>query len=137
MGTHIDDHEVVEMYRDLSKAPGRIQRRAPDVLRKGAVQIKKGMRADFAASMFSGGHRGTYHPRTHMAINFDRLSRYEYEIGVDKGGSGSLGNILAFGAGAHSGPIVDHTAALRRETPEVLRHFGELGEEAVFGDRTE
>lgn len=132
-GYHIDDSEVRELYRDLSDAPGRIQRSAHKVLRRGAVEIKKGMRADFIAAEFSGGHRGTYHPHIPRAINFDEIGPWTYEIGVDKNGpQGGLGNILAFGTG-HNGPIVDHTAALRRETPNVLREFGLAGEDAVLG----
>lgn len=134
---HVEDREVKELYRDLIEAPGRVQRRVPGVMRKGAVQIKRGMRRDFIESQFSGGHRGTYHPHIHKAINFDRISD-GYEIGVDKhqGHQGDLGNILAFGT-SHNAPIVDHTAAMYRELPNILDHLGEVAEESVLGDRSE
>lgn len=137
MSVHVDDTQVKELYKDLRGAPGRMQRRAPKVLRRGAVEIKKGMRHDFVESQFSGHHRGTYHPDIHRAINFDQKGLLDFEIGVDKDGpQGGLGNILAFGT-SHNGAIVDHTAALWREAPEVEKHLGEAAEESVLGDRSE
>lgn len=137
IGDGVDSHEVKELALDLAKAPGRIQRRVPAVLRKGAVEVKKGMRHDFRDKPISkAGHRG-YYPHLLRAIGYDELTPYDYEIGIDKNAhQGALGNIIAFGT-AHNGPEVDHTAALRREAPAIERHLADTAEESVLGDRSE
>ena len=128
----IDTRDVRDLYRDLSKAPGRIQRKADGVLKKGAVKIKSGMRREFRNVRGWRGHRG-YYPHIATAIGFDKIVD-GYEIGIDKNGDqGGLGNILAFGT-SNNAPVVDHTAALRRETPHVLRELGEAAEESVLGE---
>lgn len=130
----IDSREVETLALDLSKAPGRIQRKAPGVLRRGAVEIKKGMRRDFFSQPKVRGHRG-YYPKVARAINYDELTPYDYEIGVDKNSDqGPLAHILAFGS-VNNAPVVDKNAALRRELPIIQEHLADAAEESVLGRR--
>lgn len=123
-----DFSEVKELVRDLETAGHRVDGEMRSIMKRGAVEIKKGMRKDFR------GHE--YLPGVPFAINFDGGGfggDIEYEIGVDKrGDQGELGNILAYGDGVH-GPHVDHTASLRREAPIVERLIAEAGEDAPLG----
>ena len=125
MGIHVDASEVRALARDMAKAPSRMNRSGPRVMKKGAVQIKKGMAADFADN--------NYYPYISSAVNFDDISDWEKEIGVDKHGpQGGLGNILAFGT-SNNAAVVDHVASLRRETPILVENLADAAEAAVFG----
>jgi hypothetical protein len=125
VAVHIDASEVGLLAVDMSRAPQRLQRQAPDKLGHSARNIRANMREDFS------GHR--YAPHIPNAVNYSRLGRLEYEIGVDKDGpQGGLGNILAYGT-SNNAPVVDHTLSLHREVPSLERRLGEAAEDAVFG----
>lgn len=120
---HFDSDEVDEIFVDLTKAPNRMQRRAPAVFRRGAVQIKAGMRDD------ASGH--DYLGQLPYTINYDELSPLDYEIGYDKVGQGNLAVFAAFGS-INNAPVLDLNAPLRRESRHVERHLGDEGESAVL-----
>lgn len=133
---HFDTTQIELLAKDLRSADDRVHRAASATLKKGAVKIKRGMKRDFANTRGVAGHKG-YYPHIAKAINFDQLGPLAYEIGIDKGQSGDqgdLGNILAFGS-ANNAPVVDHTAALRREAPLVLHHLALDAQESVLGGR--
>ena len=118
MDVSIDASQVDKLAADLGKAGRKATLQATAVIAKGALNIKNGMKADFT------GHR--YAPRIPAAINYD-LRGLSAEIGVDKRGpQGGLGNILAFGTSKNAA-VVDHTAALRREVPNIEKFLGEIG----------
>ncbi len=121
-----DTSEVKRLAVDLSEAPSRLQRKAPKVMARGAFQIKKGMRKD------ASGHN--FLSKLSYKVNYDQLDSggLNYEIGFDKVGQGNLANIIVFGS-INNAPVFDHTAALRRETPLILHHLGDAGEDSVFG----
>ena len=119
-----DTSEVDRLAADLSKAPARIQRSAPKVFARAAFEIKKGMKRD------ASGHR--HLPQLDQHVSYDRLGLLDYEIGFDKVGQGNLANFAAFGS-INNAPVMDHTAALRHEIPEIMRHLGDEGEDAVLG----
>lgn len=127
-----DTSELERLAVDLSKAPGRLQRRAPKVFARAAFEIKKQMRKDLREGMYN--HRRTHIPDMLGQINYDRLDTLglAYEIGIDKDGQGKLGNFAAFGS-INNAPIFDHTSSLRRELPNLVRHLGDAGEDAVLG----
>lgn len=123
-----DKTELDELALDLSKAPDRIQRRAPQVFARGAFEIKRGMKRD------AGGHR--FLPRLDQHVSYDRLGPLDYEIGFDKVGQGHLANFAAFGS-VNNAPVLDHTAPLRHELPEIQRHLLDEGADSALGDSYE
>ena len=97
-----------DLVRDLTAAPGRAQRKAPDVVRKGAVNVKND-----AQRLISGLRHAPLYPQS---ITFDvkwEGSSYVAEIGPDKDKpQGALGNLLEYGSSrnaplAHLGPALD------------------------------
>lgn len=135
-GQSIDRSELNELALDLSKAPGRIQRRVPKVLRRGALEVKRGMARDFFSQPKVAGHRG-YYPHVARAVSYDELTPFDFEIGVDKNAEqGPLANILAFGS-VNNAPVVDQTASLRREMPKIQMHLGDAAEDCVLSDKGE
>ena len=118
MDVSIDASQVDRLAADLGRAGRKATLQATAVIAKGALNIKNGMKADFT------GHRNAI--RIPAAINYD-LRGLSAEIGVDKRGpQGGLGNILAFGTSKNAA-VVDHTAALRREVPNIEKFLGEIG----------
>lgn len=123
-----DTSQVDRLAVDLSEAPGRIQRRAPKVFEVGANKIKKGMRAE------ASGHRHLRGLPQH--VNYTKFSALDFEIGIDKGGQGSLGNFAAFGS-VNNVRVMDHTAPLRHELPFIQRNLVDAGADAVLGEKDE
>jgi hypothetical protein len=119
-----DTSEVATLAADLAAAPGRIQREAPRVLRTAAFRIKAGMRQDFS-------HHG-HLPGLGAKVAYDEITPLFYEIGIDKGGQGSLGNVAAYGT-SNNAPVADKNAALIKETPVVIQYLGNAGEDATLG----
>lgn len=125
-GIHIDTSEVDRLAVDLSQAPGRIQRKAPKVMQVGAYKIKQEMQSDFSGH----GHL----PHLGHKVNYDRRDALglSYEIGIDKGGQGDLGNIAAYGS-SNNAPVADKNAGLRKELPMIVFHLGGAAEDSVLG----
>jgi len=122
MDFSIDASQVDRLAVELGRAGRKATLGATAVIGKAAQNIKTGMQADFSGH----GHA----PNIPRAINYD-LRGLSAEIGVDKRGpQGGLGNILAFGTSKNAA-VVDHTAALRRELPNVAKFLGDVGERAL------
>lgn len=125
---NIDSSEVNGLLVDLQRAPGRMQRRAPRTMKRSALEIKRGMQKDFS------GH--DYAPRVPASLEFQQLDGLglTWEIGeLDSAGAQwGIAAILAYGT-SNNAPVVDHTAALRRETPTMLLHLGGDAEDCVLG----
>ena len=124
MSIEFDTSEVNRLALDLSNADGRLRTKAGQVLYVGANKIKKGMKAD------ASGHG--HLPTLDAHVSYDKLGAFEYEIGFDKVGQGHLANIAAFGS-VNNAPVMDHTAALRRETPHIVEKLGDAAEDSVLG----
>lgn len=129
MGVHIDTSEVNRLAADLTQAPKRVQLKARGVMKKGALNVKIGMGRDFS------GHSHAPHLGT-AAMEFEQRDSLglSYEIGeLDSGGpQWGLAGIFAYGT-SNGGPVVDLTAALRRETPAITHHLGDAAEDSVLG----
>jgi hypothetical protein len=129
MGKHIDTSDARDLVVDLAGAPGRIRRKAPAVMKRGALEVKRGMADDFS------GHR--YAGRVPASLEFEQRDALGlvYEVGeLDSAGpQWGIAAILAYGT-SNNAPVVDHTAALRREVPAIERHLGDAGEEAALGN---
>ena len=122
MSFEIDASEVDLLAVSLGKAGRKVALDSAKVIAKGAGKVAEGMRKDFSGH----GHA----PAIPRAINYD-VRGLDFEVGVDKRGpQGGLGNILAFGTSKNAA-VVDHTASLRRELPEIEKWLGDVGERAV------
>lgn len=129
MNISLDHSELDEVAVDLAKAPGRIARTAPKVLKTGAFKAKQNLQRD------ADGHRHLDSFAHHVA--FEQLDGLglDYEIGFNKSGQGKLAPIMVFGS-VNNAPIMGTPAdALRKEMPAILIHLADAGADAVFGGR--
>jgi hypothetical protein len=125
MELHWDTSEVDRLAIDLSRAPGRMQRRAPKVFAVGMAKAKKNLKR------MASGH--SHLPQLDSHVEYDRLGDLHYELGFNKVGQGSLANIAVYGS-INNAPIMGTPAdALRVELPYILRHLGDEAAEAVLG----
>ena len=104
----MDTDGLDELVRDLTTSPARVQRKAAEVVRKGAVNVKND-----AARLITGLAHAPFYP---ASITFDEKwhgTAIEAEVGPDKDRpQGALGNILEYGTAnnaplAHLGPALD------------------------------
>ncbi len=124
-GFRWDTTELNRLVADLTAAPGRVQRKAPAVFARGAFEIKG--RIKRAAK--GHGHL----PQLDAHVSYDKLGPLEYEIGFDKVGQGSLANIAVFGS-VNNDPVMESPVMIARyERPQIERHLGDAGVEAVLG----
>ena len=122
MNIEIDASEVDLLALSLGNAGRKATLEAAKVVARGAGKVADGMRQDFT------GH--SHAPAIPRAINYD-VRGLSFEVGADKRGpQGGLGNILAFGT-SRNAPVVDHTASLRREMPEIEKWLADVAEKAV------
>jgi hypothetical protein len=128
MGIHIDTSEVDRLAVDLGQAPARIQRTAPAVMKRGALEVLRGMRKDFS------GHRQARGVPLSLEMEPRDIAGLTWQVGeVDSAGvQWGLAAILAYGT-SNNAPNTDHTAALRREAPVIEHHLADEGENAVLG----
>lgn len=124
---HWETDEMERVGVDLSEAPGRMQRRAPKVFGRGALEIKNRIQID------ATGHDFLEDLPRH--VSYDRLALLEYEIGFEKVGQGNLAVFAVFGS-VNNAPVMESPVmAARREIPSIERHLGNEGEDAVLGGR--
>lgn len=122
MDISIDASEVAALAVDLGKAGRKATLAATKVVAKGAHNVAENMRQDFT------GH--SHAPHIPRAVNYD-VRGLSFEVGVDKSGpQGGLGNILAFGTSKNA-PVVDHTASLRRELPNLEKYLADIGVDSL------
>jgi hypothetical protein len=118
----IDTREISQLEHSLYGASDSIQRKAPAVIKKGAVNIKK----DARDAISSARAVRTTIPAYPYAIGFSirGYSGTEAEIGPSRrrGKQGKLGNLLEYG-GMFNAPIPHLQPALEREAPNVARHL--------------
>lgn len=132
MGRRVDTSEVLALARDFDRAPARLNRDLRKVFTVGANKIKKGMRADLRDGL---SRSRSYLPELVGKINYDPVAGagdVEFEVGIDKGGQGDLGNVAAFGT-SNNAAVFDHTASLRREIPDLVRYSADAAENALPG----
>lgn len=132
---HIDDSELAQLEIDISGAPGRIQRKAPEALRtKVGPELDRQMRVDATGHMGNWfGRPGTEYVTPTPPISHEMIDTWTVEAGVEPRGSGKLWRIIVFGS-TNNEPVYDHTAALRRSIPFALNALGVAAEESVLGN---
>lgn len=126
MGTHLEDHEVVNLYHDLRGAPTRVQFAARRAMPDFSRRIEREMKVD------AGGHRYLSHLPT--AVSWEMLTQFESEIGLGpkRGTQGSLAHIIAHGS-INNAPVYDYMAGPRRALPSIEQSCADLAEKSVFG----
>lgn len=103
-----------ELVRDLTEAPGKVQRRAPLVITEGARMVQTKWRQEAGFS-----RHAPYYP---ASITFElrwKGSALEAEIGPDKAlPQGALGNLIEYGS-ANNPPHGNDVASLAEAAPKV------------------
>jgi hypothetical protein len=129
-GFEIDDSEVRTLARDLSGAPARIQFDARGVINKGRKMTELAMK-DVAREARRSAR--THIPHIANSVTSEMESPWQAVIGFSprRGTQGFVPHILAYGS-VNNAPVMDHTQALRRTTPLILRMLGEAGEDDVI-----
>lgn len=106
----MDMSEVVSFAAELEGVPQALARHAIPVLKRFAQDVKTDMQTDFRSS----GNRGFQ--KIANFVRYDDVTPgaggYETEVGVDKGGAGSLANLAVYGTpkGGGSHPRPDQIA---------------------------
>ena len=106
----MDMSEVVSFAAELEGVPQALARHAIPVLKRFAQDVKTDMQTDFRSS----GNRGFQ--KIANFVRYDDITPgaggYETEVGVDKGGAGSLANLAVYGTpkGGGSHPRPDQIA---------------------------
>lgn len=109
---------------DLSRAPQRIQQSAPKVLFVGINKAKKNLKR------MASGH--AYLPQLDSHVEFERHGVLEYELGFNDVGQGELAGIAVYGS-VNNAPVSGSPAdAVRIELPQIMRHLGDEGADAIL-----
>lgn len=120
-----DKSEVDHMATDLSKAPGRMQHKAPRVFAHGARATSNRLRIDATGHDFLG--------ELPNYVSHEQLGLLSHEIGFEKAGQGNLAVFAVYGSINNAPVMASPVEHLRRELPEIERQLGAEGEDAVFG----
>lgn len=132
---HMDSADLRRLIVDLSGAPGRMQRRGGQAIRKSARLVEKEMRVD------ATGHQGnwfgkpgtSYNTPLEKHVSSEMIGPLSAEIGIENKGAGKLAHIIVFGS-VNNEPVYDHTVALRRSIPAIERQLAEAAEQSVLGE---
>jgi hypothetical protein len=122
----VDSSQVMSLARDLAGAPRRVETQADRVMKKGALEVKRGMQRVFSGHRYAGAVPGS--------LEFQKVGPQTYDIGeLDSAGpQWGLAAILAYGT-SNNAPVVDHTKPLAREALVVAERLGDAGQDAVLG----
>lgn len=118
----IDVSQVRQLAVDLGGADRRVTLESAAVMRRAAVNIKKGLQAQ------TSGH--PHFPGLGRAVSFDERG-LSFEVGPTLGGQGSLGGVFWEGT-ARNGPVADFMAPVRAEEPLLAYHLADVATRAVF-----
>lgn len=130
----IDTREVRQLSLDLSRAPGRMQRGAPRVLRKEMIALHRVMKRDATGHRYLMGRGGAAPFQAHLAMEQTDAIGLEFEVGFNKAGSGKLANIIVFGS-VNNAPVYNFHGPLVRRTPRIVEALGGVAEDSVLGVR--
>lgn len=120
----MDFSEVDALAKQLDVDGEAIKKKVPPVVRRGALNIKDGMRQDAQ----NGGH----YKHFNRSITYDETNGgMGAEIGPDKGlVQGALGNILYFGTSKNT-PVLNLQGPLEKETPRFERALADVAEDIL------
>ena len=132
MRVSIDTREVRQLSVDLSRAPGRAQRRAPQAMRKNIRALYRAMKRDATGHRYLSGGRGGRPLQALMAWEQTDALGLVYEVGFDKESTGKLAHIIVFGS-VNNAPVYEFHGPLVTQTPKLLNDLGAMAENAVLG----
>ena len=129
-GIEFDTTELTAFAARLEGAAKATEKQVHAVVQRGAMNIKKQMRAEMSASRhFKGAARSiTYDLRTASGFGGGSV---EAEIGPTRGRPGSLANIAYFGTSRGGGTVPDPRGALEAEAPNVMEWLAKAAEGAL------
>ena len=86
------------------------------------------------------GHMGNWYgiPGTEYAtpleehVSHELIGSLKAEIGIEYEGAGKIAHIIVYGSEKND-PVYDHTKALTRSTPAILKLFADAAEDSVLG----
>lgn len=126
MTSGIDSSELRALAREIRTAPARKKRSIPPLVKRGAVNIKRQLRAEMGASR----HFKQVVPLIDFdlkGVNLFGSDLIEAEIGPRSEGAGSLANIAYFGgANGGGGRVPDPQGALDAEAPRFESALSDL-----------
>lgn len=117
----IDTSEVDRFVAHLSGAGGRLAGVVTPVIKRAAQNIKTDLQADFGGSS-NRGIRGIRNKVRYDDVNGNQHG-WQTTIGIDKGGSGSLGNIAVFGTPKGGGTHMHPSFYAAQEMPAFEAHL--------------
>lgn len=125
-----DSSQVKHLAIDLHRAPERMSRDMRRVVKKTALEVKRGMQSDFSGHNYAGAVPGSFE----MDESGSNSVMAQARIGeLDSAGpQWGIAAILAYGT-SNNAPVVDHTNALHREVPVMIHHLTEAAENDVLG----
>ena len=110
----VDTSEVDAYVLELGDVPSSLARHLVPVVKRAAQNVKTEMQANMRASGNAGFRQIANH------ISYDEPSsvpNIETEIGIDKGGAGSLGNIAVYGTWKGGGTRAAPEVHAQKELP--------------------
>ena len=123
MDISIDTSELRTLAADLTDAPNHVRAEVPEVVERGALNIKNTMRDDYDRSAYFTV-KGGGAPFITYDITDGGLGA---EIGPEKGGQGSRAVHAYFGgANGGGGTVRDPQEAADEEEPNFTRALGDL-----------
>ena len=126
MGVTVDNSDFRRFAAQILESVDATEKGVGRVVQRGAMNIKKQMNADLAASKHFKGAAGsvTYDIRSSAAFGGGAV---EAEIGPDKNRKGGpLGNIAYFGTSRGGGTVPDPSVALNAEEPRFEKALADL-----------
>lgn len=120
----LDFSEVDRLAAELEVDADAIRKKVPPVVRKGALNIKDGMRADAT--------NARHYKHFSRSITYDETNGgMGAEIGPDKAlVQGALGNILYFGTSKNT-PVLNLEGPLEKELPRFESALADVAEEIL------
>lgn len=120
----VDWSQVEALADELELDADTFRKKVPPVVRKGAVNIKNGLRADAA--------NGGSYKHFNRSISYDEINGgLGAEIGPDKSLiQGALGNILYFGTSKNA-PVLNLEGPLNQETPRFENALADIAEDIL------
>lgn len=127
----MSDETLDQLVDDLHKAASHVLDQAEKVVKKTAVQVKKGWIANAKQSVAGAGHARAYP----YSITFDDPVRgpghVEVEVGPDKDRpQGALGNLIEYGS-RNNPPHWDGKRAADAEAPNFEKYLADMGQAIV------
>ncbi|MDY5159567.1 hypothetical protein [Actinotignum urinale] len=119
---YVENSELSQLAGDINGRRHSVVRDISQVVKKGAVNIKRDARAKIQAQT-----RGKYTSQYPSTIDFDMVDDLSAEIGPRARGQGNLGHLFEYGS-PMSGSMPHLNPALDEEIPRFVKAVGDVVE---------